>query len=100
MAWVMMARMGDFQDDMLACEHNGEHVALFRVGETIHATSNVCTHDFALLTDGFFEDNCIECPLHAARFDVSTGEVQCGPARENLAVYPVEVRDEEIWVDL
>ena len=37
------------------------------------------------------EDGCIECPLHAARFDVKTGKALCAPAETNLQVFEVKV---------
>jgi 3-phenylpropionate/trans-cinnamate dioxygenase ferredoxin subunit len=100
MAWVKLADMDDLQDEVLACEQGDEQIALFLVDGNVYAAGNVCTHDYALLTDGFLEDGCIECPLHAARFDVRTGEAQCGPAKDPLKVYSVEIRGSEVWVDV
>jgi nitrite reductase/ring-hydroxylating ferredoxin subunit len=42
----------------------------------------------------------IECPLHAARFDVRTGKVLDPPATEDLKTFPVRVVDGEIQVKL
>ena len=47
----------------------GEHpIALCRSGGEFYALHNVCTHQFALLSDGSVEDGCLECPLHQGRF--------------------------------
>lgn len=44
------------------------------------AVSPVCRHLRGDLAKGrVAEDGCLECPLHAARFDVRTGEMVRGP---------------------
>lgn len=100
MAWIRLAAVDELEFDSLPCEHEGAKIALFKVDGEVFATDNVCTHDYALLTDGFLEDGCVECPLHAAQFDVRTGAVNCGPAREPLKTYPIQIRDGEVWADL
>ncbi len=59
-------------------------VALYRFGEDYLATGNVCTHQYALLSDGFVEDGCVECPLHQAVFDLRTGKALSGPVSKDL----------------
>lgn len=75
-------------------------VALYRFGEDYLATGNICTHQFALLSDGFVEDGCVECPLHQARFDVRTGKALSGPVNKDLDTYAVKVEDGQVFVDV
>ena len=101
MTWIRIARTDRLQDDeVIPFEHGDKRVALFRSDGQYFVTDNVCTHQFALLSDGFVEDGCIECPLHEARFDIRTGKALCGPATESLNVYPVRVEDSDVLVDL
>ena len=65
-------------------------------GGDFRATDNVCTHEYTLLSDGWLEDGCIECPLHAARFDVKSGKALCAPAETNLQVFEVKVEGEDL----
>jgi len=52
----------------------GSHeLALFRVGEQIHALDNSCPHAGGSLADGALSDGCVTCPLHNWKFDASTG---------------------------
>jgi len=30
----------------------------------------------------------VQCPWHGSQFDVKTGDVVCGPAKEPVRVYP------------
>jgi nitrite reductase/ring-hydroxylating ferredoxin subunit len=78
------------------------------------AVSNRCRHLFAPLGKGrVAEDGCLECPWHAARFDVTTGAMVRGPqgafkplagavkattGARNLKVFPVELREGAIWL--
>ena len=73
------------------------------------AVSPVCRHLRGDLAKGrVAEDDCLECPLHAARFDVRTGAMTRGPqgafkpvagvvrgtlGRMRLKTHPVVERD-------
>src|SRR5580700_2426421 len=103
MAWQKVASLGDFGDrDAIGIEVAGTPIALFRLGNEVHATSGACTHEFALLADGFVEtdDGSVECPLHQALFDIRTGKALCAPATENLKVYPVRIDGSDISIDM
>jgi nitrite reductase/ring-hydroxylating ferredoxin subunit len=69
----------------------GAAIAVYRVGDAYYAVDDVCTHEFAYLSEGYCEAGVIECPLHQARFDVTTGATLGPPASECLATYRTEV---------
>ncbi len=74
MAWTRIAAANQLQDDEVMPIALGDtQLALFRSAGEFHVTDNVCTHQYALLSDGYVEDGCVECPLHQARFDLRTG---------------------------
>ena len=101
MTWHRVAAASDVKEDEAAAVEVGEHrIALCRVSGTIYAFENVCPHAFALLSDGFIEENEIECPLHAARFDITTGECLAPPADRDLVTYPVKVEGDEVFVEV
>jgi len=101
MAWIRIALANEVDDgECMPVEVPGlPPLALFRHEGGYFVTENICTHALATLTDGFFDDGCIECPLHQARFDVRTGAALCAPATEPLQVYPVRVDDQGVYVD-
>jgi nitrite reductase/ring-hydroxylating ferredoxin subunit len=68
-------------------------IALYVVEGEYYAIDDVCTHEFAFLSEGYCENGVIECPLHQARFDVRTGETLGPPASVCLASYRTEVHD-------
>jgi 3-phenylpropionate/trans-cinnamate dioxygenase ferredoxin subunit len=78
------------------------------------AVSNRCRHLFAPLGKGHVaDDGCLECPWHAALFDVRTGAMVRGPqgafkpvagavkatvGARSLKTFPAEIRDRVIWL--
>jgi nitrite reductase/ring-hydroxylating ferredoxin subunit len=101
MAWIKMASKSDMgEGDVLGLEAEGQHIALYCHDGKYYATSNVCTHQFALLSEGYLEDCYIECPLHQGRFDIRTGEAMCAPLTEGIKVFPVKIENDEILVEL
>jgi 3-phenylpropionate/trans-cinnamate dioxygenase ferredoxin subunit len=79
---------------------DGEPVAIFNADGSFFATSDVCTHEEASLSEGELEGEIVECPLHGARFNVRTGEVKALPAVVKLKTYPVRVVDNSIEVQV
>jgi nitrite reductase/ring-hydroxylating ferredoxin subunit len=66
-------------------------VAVFNVEGTLYGTQAQCTHMGGALCKGKLEGAIVTCPLHGARFDVTTGAVLRGPARQQLELYSVRV---------
>ena len=82
----------------LAVEVGDKLIGLYLLDGTVHAIGNLCTHEFALLTEGFVEGDAIECPLHQARFSIRTGKVLSEPADTDVPSYPVKVDGDDIYV--
>jgi nitrite reductase/ring-hydroxylating ferredoxin subunit len=99
--WVTVAAPAALGDgDMLGVEAGGKPIALYNLDGTIYATDNVCTHAFAMLTDGWLDGEVIECPLHAGRFEIKTGKGLGPPIPCDLKTYKVRVVGDEVQVDL
>jgi 3-phenylpropionate/trans-cinnamate dioxygenase ferredoxin subunit len=73
-------------------------IAVVNSGGTFFAVDDTCTHQDASLADGYVEDCTLECPLHAARFDLRTGVPLDPPARVGLRTHTVVVRDGSIYL--
>jgi nitrite reductase/ring-hydroxylating ferredoxin subunit len=100
-AWHVAARSSDLKEaEVLGVNVNRLPIALYRIEGTVYATSNICTHEFALLSDGYMDGDCIECPLHQALFHVPTGEVRCEPAEEGIETYTTKEEGDSIHVFL
>ncbi len=79
-------------------EVEGRAIAVFNVDGAYHAIDDVCTHDGGPLAEGQLIGCEIECPRHGARFDVRTGRALCMPAVEPVAVHPIELRGDDVYV--
>jgi nitrite reductase/ring-hydroxylating ferredoxin subunit len=66
-------------------------VAVFNVGGKLCATQADCTHRGGPLSEGALDGFVVTCPRHGAQFDVCTGAVLRGPARQPLQTYRVVV---------
>lgn len=101
-AWVRVASKDEVAEGAVLGVRVGEReIALYHLpGGEFHATDNVCTHEFALLSEGWLENGCIECPLHAAQFDVRTGKAMCAPADVDLQVFELKVEGDDLMVRL
>ena len=101
--FVKLAAVDDLpENSMRAYEYDGERIALFRVGGTFYATSDVCSHEYALLSEGFLdeEDCVVDCPLHGSRFDIRTGAALSLPAYEAIRTYEVRVEGADVLVEV
>ncbi|MDE2900639.1 MAG: Rieske 2Fe-2S domain-containing protein [Chloroflexota bacterium] len=78
----------------------GAFILLYNVDGVIYATSHLCPHAGAALNYGRLDGCEVECALHGAVFDVTTGEAIMGPSPDGLWVYPVKVEGDQVLVDL
>lgn len=77
-----------------------EPVCLTIVEGQVYAFTDNCTHISGPLNEGALENCTITCPWHGAQFDVRTGKVLRGPARQDIYTYPVKVEGEAVWISL
>ena len=100
--WVRVAAVADVPEGgVIAVRLGDREIALYHLpGGDYRATDNVCTHEYAQLSDGWLENGEIECPLHAARFDIRTGKALCAPAEKALEVFAVKAEGPELLLRL
>ncbi len=67
-----------------------EWIAVYNLDGKFYATSDICTHEHANLSEGFRDGENIECPLHQALFHIPTGKVLREPAIVDLKTYPLK----------
>ena len=67
---------------------------------TVHALGDTCTHGEISLSEGFVEDDDIECWAHGSKFSLSTGKPRNFPAYEPVPVYAVTIDGADVLVDV
>lgn len=75
-------------------------LAVYNLDGEFYVTSNICTHNIALLTDGYLEGDTVECPLHGGCFNVKTGAPTSFPCEKPLQTYPCVVEGSFLYVEI
>ncbi|MEM7351637.1 MAG: non-heme iron oxygenase ferredoxin subunit [Acidobacteriota bacterium] len=98
--FVKVAKTSDIEDQCARCVEIGGHpIALFNLGGEFYAIDDLCTHEDAPLSEGYVEGEEVECPWHAARFNIKSGKALCEPAYEDVSAYKVRVVGDDIEVE-
>jgi nitrite reductase (NADH) small subunit len=74
-------------------------ICVANVNGTITAMDNVCLHVGGPLGQGAVEGGKVVCPWHGWQYDPKTGEAAHNRAAK-VAVYPVKMENEEVWIEL
>lgn len=99
--FIKVAQLDELDEGtLLAIEVEGEPVCLAKVEGTVCAFTDNCTHISGPLSDGELEGEVLTCPWHGARFNVRTGQVLRGPARQDILTYPVQLDGNAILIQL
>ncbi len=97
--WQNVAAQGELaQGQCKVVDVDDVMVAVFNLQGEYYAIEDVCSHDGSEIASGCVRGDEIECPRHAARFNIKTGEVTAPPAYEAVDVFPVRVIDGMIQV--
>lgn len=88
------------QDNPLAAMVGDAAIGIYEVDGELHAVEDICPHAAAHLTQGFADGCEIECPLHNAVFDVTSGKHLRGEPCRDIRTFPVRVVDACIEVQL
>lgn len=79
-------------------EVQGEEILIANVNGKFYAVSDRCGHQNAPLSKGAFDGRFVTCPLHGARFDVTTGKMASGPVAHNFP--GIDVAPKELLKEL
>ena len=98
--WVKVAELNDVPEGQPKTIKMGEgrSIALFNVEGKIYATDNQCPHMGYPLTRGTIRNGILTCDWHRRSFDLEGGgcfHVEC----DDLKVFPVDIRGDEIWIE-
>ena len=68
-------------------------IAVANVNGTFYAFDDTCTHLQCSLAEGDLEETTVTCTCHGSQFDVTSGAVLQGPAREPVETYETRLED-------
>ena len=70
-----------------------------KAGE-VRALDDKCSHGEISLSEGFVDNETIECWAHGAKFSLETGAALTLPAFEPVAVYEVLIDNGDIFLEI
>jgi nitrite reductase/ring-hydroxylating ferredoxin subunit len=83
----------------LKVETEGLTLAVFNVDGEFYVTDDLCTHGPGSLSEGYIEDDVVECNFHNGQFNIRTGEVVAPPCMVPIKTYPVLVVDGKVTIE-
>ena len=74
-------------------------VAVFNVDGEYFVTDDLCTHGPGSLSEGYIEDDVIECNFHNGQFNIRTGEVVAPPCMVPIKTYKTMVENGRVIIE-
>lgn len=101
MAFERVAKISELPRDRGLCvELGGCQIGLYRVDGAVHAMEDACPHAGYPLHEGLLEGSVVTCSGHGWEYDVVTGRVPGTSGDHPIPRYAVELRGDEVWVDV
>jgi biphenyl 2,3-dioxygenase ferredoxin component len=75
-------------------------LAVFNVNGEFFVTDDHCTHGPGSLSEGYIEDDVVECNFHNGQFNIRTGEVVSPPCMVPIKTYPALVVDGKVTIEV
>lgn len=97
---VRVCRADELEPGMVArVEVDGTPVAVFNIAGSFYAIGDTCSHEEASLSEGFVEDDVVECPKHGAAFHIPTGAARTLPATKPVPTFATAIEDGDLYVE-
>ena len=88
------------QQGIAVTEVNGKKICITRFGDQWFAFAYKCPHASGIMSEGYIDAiGNVVCPVHRYKFSLQNGRNTSGEGYY-LKPYPVEVREEAIWVGM
>ena len=80
-------------------EIGGKKIAVFNK-DGYHALDSLCVHQDGSNAPGKLEGDIVECPLHFWHYNIKTGELLDYLKDVKLQTYPIEEKDDGLYIDI
>ena len=101
MSYELACSLDEFRDgEAIAAVIGDQEIAVAKGGDEFFAVEDICSHAAVALSEGAVDGCTLECCLPGSRFDLRTGKPTGLPATEPVATFPVEVRGNDVYVDV
>jgi len=97
--FVRVGSKNDFPENRTTQVKVGEtEICIAHTASGFTAFPDSCTHAQSALSGSPIEDGIVTCPLHGAKFDVTTGQAKSFPATEPVKMIEVKLEGENVLV--
>jgi 3-phenylpropionate/trans-cinnamate dioxygenase ferredoxin subunit len=101
MPFVRVGSVNDFPENRTTgVKADGKSICIARWSGGFYAFDESCTHAHATLADADIEEGEISCPLHGAKFSVTTGKALTLPAVEPVKMYETKQDGPDLLVNV
>ena len=98
---IKVAAQDELKTDQMKLLHIGERrIVIGRTDKGYVAFEDRCTHRGGSLAGGAMICETVQCPWHGSQFNLYSGEVKAGPAREKIKTYPLTESNGNIYIQL
>ena len=75
-------------------------LAVFNIDGEFFVTDDACTHGPGSLSEGYVEDDVVECNFHNGQFNIKTGEVVAPPCMIPIKTYRTVVENGKVFIEV
>ncbi len=97
---VEVASMDELKPNQMKLIHIGSRrIVLGRTENGYVAFDDHCTHRGGSLAGGAMICGTVQCPWHGSQFDVKSGQVKAGPAKDAIRTYAVTEQNGKVYLN-
>jgi 3-phenylpropionate/trans-cinnamate dioxygenase ferredoxin subunit len=98
---VKVASTNDIpKSTMIGVESGGQKLLVANINGSYYSIGNICTHRGCMLSEGTLKGDNVQCPCHGSVFDVKSGALIKGPAKNPEKSFKVKVDGDKLLVDI
>lgn len=98
---IQVATSNELKINQMKLIHvNNKRIVIARTEDSCVAFDDHCTHKGGSLAGGSMICGTVQCPWHGSQFDVKTGAVKSGPAKEKIKTYQINESSNKIYLTL
>jgi nitrite reductase/ring-hydroxylating ferredoxin subunit len=80
---------------------NGDLIlAVYNLDGEFYVTDDTCTHGPGSLSEGYIEDDIVECNFHGGQFNIKTGEVAAPPCMVPIRTYRTTIENGKVVIEV
>jgi nitrite reductase/ring-hydroxylating ferredoxin subunit len=98
---IGVCAVGDVEEGTALKVEVGDLIlAVFNLNGAFYVIDDQCTHGPGSLSEGYIEDDTVECDFHNGQFNIKTGAVVSPPCLVPIKTYKVIMDGEKVLIEV